>query len=69
MGFVLGRQAPDATRMINLIHVTEKSNKPSLLLVLDAEHAFDRIHWGYLSKVLDKFSISGHIISHFSSVL
>lgn len=61
-GFVSGRQANDATRrMINIIHSAEKLKMPSLLLTLDAEKAFDRVHWGYLVRVLEKFNIMGPI--------
>lgn len=64
VGFIPGRQAPDATRrIINLLHAAESSGTPSLLLSLDAEKAFDRIHWGYLRLVLDKFGFSGEINS------
>lgn len=37
--------------------------RPSLLLALIEEKSFDRIHWGYLSRVLDKFGISSQIHS------
>lgn len=61
-GFTKGRHAPDATRhMINLIHHAESSGTPSQLLSLDAEKAFDRVHWLYLQKVLLKFGFKDHI--------
>lgn len=47
--FVAGGQAPDTTRRIsNLIHHIETSDEPSLLLTLDAEKAFNRVHLGIL---------------------
>lgn len=62
-GFTKGRQAPDATRrMINLIHHAESTGTPSLLLSLDAEKAFDRVHWKYLELVLQKFGFRDHIL-------
>lgn len=62
VGFVKGRQAPDGTRrMINLIQQVENSGVPSLLLALDAEKAFDRVYWGYLSATLMKFRFTGFI--------
>ena len=61
-GFTKGRQASDATRrMINIIHHVETCGTPSLLLSLDAEKAFDRVHWGYVSAVLTKFGLVGGI--------
>lgn len=64
VGFTLGRQAPDATRkIINLLKHSESKKLPSLFLVLDAEKAFDRIHWGYLHQMLTKFGFSRNILS------
>lgn len=61
-GFTKGRQASDATRrMINIIHHVESTKTPSLFLFLDAEKAFDRVHWGYISSVLHKFGLQGQI--------
>lgn len=53
VGFVPERQAPDATRrVINLIHQTNQTRTPSLLLSLDAEKAFDRVHWGFMKALI-----------------
>lgn len=63
-GFTKGRQSADATRrLIDLIHSAAQSGTPSLLLSLDAEKAFDRVHWGYLNEVLKKFGFGGRILS------
>lgn len=60
VGFMPDRQAPDATRrVIDLIHQVTHTRTPSLLLYLDAEKAFDRVHWGFLRAVLSKFGIIG----------
>lgn len=62
VGFVMGRQTTDATRrMLNLLHLVEQKKEPSLLLTLDAEKAFDRVYWGYLGRVLEKFGMTGPI--------
>lgn len=62
VGFVKGRQALDGTRrMLNLLRLAEITGTPSTFLALDAEKAFDRVHWGNLSKTLHKFGISGQI--------
>lgn len=68
-GFAKGRQAPDATRrMINLIHYAESSGTPSLLLSLDAEKSFDRVHWSYLNTALQKFGFRDHILRDFMAL-
>lgn len=52
MSFVKGRQAPDDTRrIINLIRYAKHTGTPAVLLALDAEKDFDRVHWGYLSQI------------------
>ncbi|XP_066438159.1 uncharacterized protein [Eleutherodactylus coqui] len=56
MGFVQGRQASDSTRKIlNLLHTIEKTQTSTIMLTLDAEKAFDRVHWDYVFKTLEKF--------------
>lgn len=69
VGFVKGRQASDGTRrMLNLLRLAETTQEPSTFLTLNAEKAFDRVHWGYLSKTLSKFGISGLIHSAIMSL-
>ncbi|CAJ0944668.1 unnamed protein product [Ranitomeya imitator] len=59
VGFIKSRQTLDGTRrMIDLIHVAGSDRTPSLLLSLDAEKAFDRVHWGYLFEVLARFGFT-----------
>lgn len=56
VGFVEEWQASNgAHRFINLILRAECTRRPSLLLPLDVEKAFDRDHWIYLREVLIKF--------------
>lgn len=63
-GFTTGRQTSDATRRLtNIIHLTHQSRTPSLLLSLDAEKAFDRVNWTYLSMTLQRFGFQGNILS------
>lgn len=58
VGFVPGHRAPSATRrIINLMHHMENTQRPSLLLTLDAEKASNRVHWGYWSQNLKTFGI------------
>ena len=62
--FVKSRQAPDSTRrMLNIINSIHNNRTPALLLALDAEKAFDRMHWEYISKTLTKFGFNGFIHS------
>lgn len=62
VGFVPHRQAPDGTRwFIDIIQWAEHHHTPSLLLSLDTEKAFDRVHWTYLKAVLQKFGLTGRI--------
>lgn len=62
VGFVKGHQAPDSMRrMINLIDYVENIGTPSLLLGLDVEKAFNRVHWNYIARTLEKFGFSGFI--------
>lgn len=61
VGFVPDRQAPDAARRV--IHQVTLVRAPSLLLSLEAEKAFDRVHWGFLKAVLTKFDINGWLQS------
>lgn len=64
MGFVRCRQSADATRIIvNIVHHAEGTRTPSLLLSIDAEKAFYRAHWQYISMVLSKFGFQGPILS------
>lgn len=51
VGFVKGHQAADGTRrMINPLTVMETLKKPAAFLTLDAEKAFDGVHWGLSLK-------------------
>lgn len=64
VGFIKGRQAPDGTRRIlNIISRLESTKTQALLLSLDAEKAFDRIHWGFAFQTLSKFGFRGPMLS------
>lgn len=46
VSFTLGRQAPVATRkVINLLYYTKSKKRTTIFIALEAEKAFDRIHW------------------------
>lgn len=50
-------------RVINIIQYAKSCQGPSPLLYLDAEKAFDRIHWGYITHTLKRFGFGGPILS------
>lgn len=61
VGFIPHHQASDGTRhFVNLIHWAEHYQTPSLLILLDAGKALDRVHWEYLEAVLRKFGTLLH---------
>lgn len=61
VGFDEGHQSPDSIRrMVDLINRIENNQIPSLLLGLDAQKAFDRVHWGYIAETLKKFGYAFH---------
>lgn len=63
LSIIKNRQAPDGTRrFINIISALKENKKPCLLLSLDAEKAFDRIHLEYLNLTLAKFGVSHFIL-------
>lgn len=53
--------------MLNLIHTAELRRTPTVFLALDAEKAIDRVHWGYLQAVLNKFGLKGFSLSAISA--
>lgn len=69
VGFVKGRQAPDATRrLMNLIGKADLCRTTSLLFSFDAEKVFDRDHWGFLEATLHMFRIQGWLCSAIMSL-
>lgn len=54
--------------MLDLLYFAEINQVPSIFLALDVEKAFDRVHWGSLSKTLHKFGIYGLIHSAIMSL-
>lgn len=60
VGFVKRRQAQDGTRgIVHLLNYIENSHTPAIFLALDAEKAFDRVHWQFISQTLEKFWYQG----------
>uniref|UniRef100_A0A8C5MF05 Reverse transcriptase domain-containing protein n=1 Tax=Leptobrachium leishanense TaxID=445787 RepID=A0A8C5MF05_9ANUR len=62
-GFVPGRQTCDNTRRFyDIIDLAHRTNASGLLLALDAEKAFDRLHWGYMRMVLLRFGLPAQFV-------
>lgn len=55
-------------RIINILQLVERFKTPSLLLSVNAEKAFDRVHWRYMQLVLEKFGFQGTISSAISAL-
>uniref|UniRef100_A0A8C5M6V9 Reverse transcriptase domain-containing protein n=1 Tax=Leptobrachium leishanense TaxID=445787 RepID=A0A8C5M6V9_9ANUR len=68
-GFIPGRQTCDNTRhFYNIIDIAYRTNTPGLLLALDAEKAFDCLHWGYMRKALESFGFPAVFINSIMSL-
>lgn len=58
VGFIPGRQAGDNVRKaITLTHIANKQPTSTMLLSLDAQKAFDRLNWQYMTTVLKEIQI------------
>lgn len=59
-GFIPYRQAEDNTKCtINLIDLLNKTNLPVLVLSLEVQKAFDRLHWPFMFATLSHYGFSG----------
>lgn len=63
VGFVPTRHAGDNTRRtIDLIDPLTKTNRPILVLSLDAQNAFDCLSWSFMFAVLSHYGFTGSFI-------
>lgn len=62
-GFVPNRQCSDNTKcLLHLIDRSERFPEERMILSVDAEKAFDRVHWPYLRATLEHFGIPPRFI-------
>lgn len=62
-GFIPQREAKDNTvRALGIIHQARMSGSPLMLLSTDAEKAFDRVDWGFLTGVLRHIGLGDHMM-------
>ena len=63
-GFIRGRQlSSNIRRLLNIVMSKSNSQEAEMVISMDAEKAFDRVEWGYLFSVLNKFGFGQRYIS------
>lgn len=69
VGFVPTREARDnATKVLNLLHVANKSPNQCMFLSNDAEKAFDRVNWGFMLLVLYDAGFGTNMLQWISTI-
>lgn len=69
MGFVPTREARDnTTKVLNLLHIINKSQTPCVFLGMDAEKAFDRVNWDFMIAVLRYAGFGDQMTQWISSI-
>lgn len=63
VGFVTARHAGDNTRCtIDLIDLLNRTNRPALVLSLDAQKAFNRLSWPFMFATLSNYGLWQHCV-------
>lgn len=69
VGFVPTREARDNTiKVLNILHVVNQNKTPCIFLSMDAEKAFDRVNWNFMTSVLRHIGLGGRMLNWISSV-
>ncbi|KAM4809918.1 centlein [Rhinophrynus dorsalis] len=64
VGFIKGRQATHNTRkIISIMEEVGRSRIESRLVTINVEKAFDRLHWGFLRVVLERFRFPSDFVT------
>ncbi|XP_075044810.1 vomeronasal type-2 receptor 26-like [Mixophyes fleayi] len=64
VGFIPGRQARDNTRRaIDLVQIINQRCLPAMMLSLDAEKAFDRISWEFMTLALKAYGFTAEFLT------
>uniref|UniRef100_A0AAR2KC07 Reverse transcriptase domain-containing protein n=1 Tax=Pygocentrus nattereri TaxID=42514 RepID=A0AAR2KC07_PYGNA len=68
-GFVRSRHGSDnVRRALNIVDHLSRNPDPAFIVSLDAEKAFDRVHWDFLFAVLKKINLGSSFINMIKSL-
>lgn len=63
VGFIPGsEERHNGVRTLLLLQKISEGSSPGLLLLIDTEKAFDRVHWGFMMNTLEGMGIGPRVI-------